>query len=198
MGKIAQCGHVFFGIRFTLSLETQKWWKVKNRGPPRVSPTELDGSGHASGHPLHGPATSRTLPTTYITYRRKQQPKDAPVAPERGRQRTPPARPRSSRRWPLSTRRGSACAARRVRIDLAQDDGRTLRTSRTRAAQRSTEGAVSTVRSVEHGSAHAQGRDGAAAGRGIRRERGWLEGARRGHSPTARREAQPCTTFGAK
>ena len=45
----------------TLMLETQKWGKVKNTGPPRASPTELDGSGHTSGHPLHGAATSRAL-----------------------------------------------------------------------------------------------------------------------------------------
>ena len=61
---------------------------------------------------------------------------DAPVAPEPGRQRARAARPRSSRRRPRATSRGSACAARALRADGARDRRRTRRVSRKRAAQR--------------------------------------------------------------
>ena len=113
--------------------------QVKNRGPPRASPTELDGSTDTSGHTLHGTAASRTLPTTYRTHGRMQRPTVAPESAWTGRRRAHAARPRPSQRRPRSTSRGSACAARGVGLDRALDHCQSRRTSRTRAAQRGRE-----------------------------------------------------------
>ena len=88
--------------------------------------------------------------------RHMQRPKVAPEAPGRGHHRARAARPRSSRRRPRATRRGSALAARARHADRARDRCQTRGTSRKRAAQRSKGGAVSRMRSLEHASARVQ------------------------------------------
>ena len=120
----------------TVGQGTQKWLLVKNRGPPRASPTELDGSTDTSGHTLHGTAASRALPTTYRTHGRMQRPKVAPEAAPGGRHRARAARSRSSRRRPRAVSRGSACAARGVGLVRAQDGCQPRRILRKRAVQR--------------------------------------------------------------
>ena len=160
------------------------------RGPPHASLTELDGSRDTLGHNLHGTAAPRALPTTYMTYRHKQRPTDAPAAPEHwasASTRNAPAL--STRRRPRATRRGPASAARGVRMNRARDDGQPLRTARTRAAQRSTR---STVRAKHTGRA-ARHRDAADDRAAVRAARRWTHLEQHAKKPPGLTPGRPCT-----